>query len=148
MPQTLAKPKNPEFEKTRRRGPDGRFLADAEPGAEQAALPDDIGTTRCDFKSRRDAVLVEHREAIQEIAARRRLRFLALVGSVARGEDTEESDCDFLVGLPDDAGRITLAGVRRELRALLGCKVEVVPDGEGFRNSEYAATMLRDAVRL
>ncbi len=47
--------------------------------------------------SRRDEVLVKHRKAILAAAKRSKARSIALVGSVARQEDTAESDYDFLV---------------------------------------------------
>ncbi len=148
MSQTLTKPKNPAFEKTHRRGPDGRFVADTKRQPSRAVRADSSEATLSPFRSRREAVLVHHRRAIAEIASRRRLRSIALVGSVARGEDTEDSDCDFLVRLPDDAGLIAIGGLRGELRDLLGCRVDVMPDDKSFRASKYASTMLRDAILL
>ncbi len=47
--------------------------------------------------SRRDEVLVKHRKAFVAAAKRSKARSIALVGSVAREEDTAESDYDFLV---------------------------------------------------
>lgn len=46
---------------------------------------------------RRNDVLVTHRAAIVEAAKRRNFRGVALVGSVARGENASDSDVDFLV---------------------------------------------------
>ena len=48
-------------------------------------------------QNRRDAVGGQHREAILRAAAKRKARSIALVGSVARGEDGPDSDYDFLV---------------------------------------------------
>ena len=77
--------------------------------------------------SRRDDVLVRHRDEIVAAAKRNKARTISLVGSVARGEDTEDSDCDFLV---DFEKGITLFGIGRlevALEDLLGCSVDVVP---------------------
>ena len=46
--------------------------------------------------TRRDVILGEHRAAIRAAAAANKASSIALVGSGARGEDTAESDCDFL----------------------------------------------------
>jgi uncharacterized protein len=48
-------------------------------------------------------------------------------GSVARGEDTEDSDIDLLVDLADDVSLVELIGLERELSELLGRPVDVVP---------------------
>ena len=78
--------------------------------------------------TRRDDVLVTHRDAIVEAAKRRNFRGVALVGSVARGENVSGSDVDFLVEC--DPGRSTLfdlSGLVSDLRQLLGADVDVVP---------------------
>ena len=77
--------------------------------------------------SRRDEVLVKHREAIVAAAKSNKARTIALVGSVARGDDTDDSDYDFLVEFEKG---ITLFGIGRleaVLEDLLGAKVDVVP---------------------
>jgi predicted nucleotidyltransferase len=70
-----------------------------------------------------------HREAIRAILASHRASNPRVFGSVARGEDTEESDIDILV---DHGGRMTLfdlGGILNDLSELLGVKVDVVtPD--------------------
>jgi len=75
---------------------------------------------------RRDNVLVHHRQAIKEAATRRHAASIALVGSVARGDDTEESDYDFYVEFDEDAGLLDWAGLRVDLRKLLGAEVDVI----------------------
>jgi len=97
--------------------------------------------------SRRDNVLVRHREAIREIAARRKAKSIALVGSVARGEDHDGSDYDFLVDFADGTGLFAIAGLEQDLEDLLGSKVDVVSDGQQFREGR-CATMLEDAIPL
>jgi uncharacterized protein len=52
---------------------------------------------------------------------------MRVFGSVARGEDTMNSDVDLLVDLDNDVGLVALAGLRRELTELLGVAVDVVP---------------------
>ncbi|HVN62743.1 MAG TPA: nucleotidyltransferase family protein [Gaiellaceae bacterium] len=50
---------------------------------------------------------------------------LRIFGSVARGEDTETSDIDLLVDLPDGPTLLALAGLAQELSDLVGVKVDV-----------------------
>jgi hypothetical protein len=68
-----------------------------------------------------------HRRAMIELADRRGAHNIRVFGSVARGADTEGSDVDLLVDLDDGVGVVSLAGLRRELRELLGVDVDVVP---------------------
>ena len=53
-------------------------------------------------------------------------------GSVARGEDTPESDIDILVDLSPRSSLVTLGRLERELSDVLGVPVDVVP-AEGLR---------------
>jgi hypothetical protein len=48
-------------------------------------------------------------------------------GSVARGDETDESDIDLLVDLDEGVGLVDLVGLGRELTELLGSEVDVVP---------------------
>lgn len=78
-------------------------------------LPD----TRLDRRLRR------HRRAVIEIAARRGVRNVRVFGSIARGEDTDNSDIDLLIDLDD--GVVSLSGLNRELSELLDVEVDIVP---------------------
>lgn len=71
--------------------------------------------------------LRRRRREILAAAARRGASNLRVFGSVARGEDTDDSDVDVLVDLADDVGLVGLIGLERELSQLLGRKVDVVP---------------------
>ncbi|MGH3548571.1 MAG: helix-turn-helix domain-containing protein [Pseudonocardiaceae bacterium] len=71
--------------------------------------------------------LRRHRRALIEIAARRGARNVRVFGSVARGEDTDNSDIDLLVDLDTGVGIVSLAGLTRELAELLDVDVDVVP---------------------
>ena len=77
--------------------------------------------------TRRDEVLVTHRDATVE-AAKRRNFGVALVGSVARGENASGSDVDFLVECdPRRSTLFDLSGLVSDLRQLLGVDVDVAP---------------------
>lgn len=55
---------------------------------------------------------------------------LRVFGSVARGEDGPDSDVDLLATLPEGMGLIGLGRVREELEAVLGARVDLVPDDD------------------
>ena len=76
----------------------------------------------------RDKVLKALREKREEIERRYGLRMVGIVGSVARGEATEESDIDVIA---DITGRPTLFSLSRAERELeqavgVGLPVEIV----------------------
>jgi len=52
---------------------------------------------------------------------------LHVFGSVARGEDTDASDLDLLVRVPEGTGLLALGRFTQELQDLLGVSVDVVP---------------------
>ena len=75
------------------------------------------------------------------------VRTLSLFGSVARGEAGQGSDID-LVAEFDPAARmdlIRLAGLERELAALLGREVQILP--EPVEKPRLRANVARDRVR-
>ena len=92
-----------------------------------------------ELMSRRDEILVEQRERIRSAAARRRATSISLIGSVARGDDTEDSDCDFLADFAPGASLFDQAGLIRDLEELLGRSVDVISAG--------ALTARDDAIR-
>lgn len=61
------------------------------------------------------------------MARERGATHVRVFGSVARGDDTGDSDIDLLVDLSDDVGLVGLAGLERELAELLESSVDVVP---------------------
>ncbi len=67
------------------------------------------------------------KEALARLCRRRRIRRLALFGSVLKGTDRPDSDVDFLVEFEPDAvpGLLGLAGIESELSALLGRPVDL-----------------------
>ena len=76
--------------------------------------------------SMREAILSEHREAILRAAAGRGAERIALFGSTARGEDTETSDCDFLVDFAPGASLNDLVGLQDDLAHLIGRPADVL----------------------
>jgi hypothetical protein len=76
----------------------------------------------------RSELLQLKREAILELAARFGARNVRLFGSVARGEQREDSDIDLLVEMEPARSLLGLIGLNQELEDLLGCKVDVVSE--------------------
>ncbi len=69
-----------------------------------------------------------NRKDILRLAKRYGVTDIRVFGSVLRGEDTPESDIDFLVKLEPGRSLFDLGGLLVELEALFGCKVDVVTD--------------------
>jgi predicted nucleotidyltransferase len=68
-----------------------------------------------------------------------------IFGSVARQEETDESDIDFLVHMQPDAG-FSLGGLQWRLEELLKHKVDVVPDTS--LHHLFREKILKEAVPL
>lgn len=66
---------------------------------------------------------------LRRLAARRHVVDVRVFGSVARGEDTAQSDVDFLVFADDQCSLLDLAGLRGDLAQFLGRSVDVVTVG-------------------
>jgi hypothetical protein len=67
-----------------------------------------------------------HREAIRAIVAAHRGANPRVFGSVARGEDTEESDLDILVDPVGPMSLFDLGAILNELTTLLDVEVDVL----------------------
>jgi hypothetical protein len=78
--------------------------------------------TRIDsLRARRDEIL--------RLAARYGARNVRLFGSIARGEETPESDIDLLVDMEPGRSLLDLVGLWQDLEDLLQCRVDVLTDG-------------------
>ena len=71
--------------------------------------------------------LRRRRAAVLEVAERHGATNVRVFGSVARGQDTDESDIDLMVDLAPEVGLVSLAALQRELTDLLNTRVDVVP---------------------
>ncbi|MBO1347381.1 MAG: nucleotidyltransferase family protein [Hormoscilla sp. GUM202] len=67
----------------------------------------------------------EKREEILNIAAQYQAYNVRIFGSVARGEDREDSDVDFLVDMEQGHSLLDRIGLMQDLEDLLGRKVDV-----------------------
>ncbi len=71
---------------------------------------------------------------------------IRVFGSVARGQEGEESDIDFLVSLKPGRSLLDLARLELRLEELLGHRVDVVTE-DGLREP-IRSIALREAVRV
>ena len=88
--------------------------------------------------------LLELREDIRRAAAENGARDVRVFGSVARGEEREESDVDFLVAVEPGRSLLDLARLELRLEQLLGRPVDVVTEA-GLRDVVRTAA-LREAI--
>jgi predicted nucleotidyltransferase len=73
--------------------------------------------------------LQAHRDEIRRVVEAHRAKNARIFGSVARGEDTEESDLDLLIDPTPKTSLLDIGAIRHELRELLGVKVDVLTPG-------------------
>lgn len=90
-----------------------------------ATLPTGFGSSSVGPVGRR---LRRRRAAVLAVAARHGMTELRVFGSVARGQDTDSSDLDLLVHVPEGTGLLALGRFTQELQDLLHVPVDVVPD--------------------
>lgn len=91
-------------------------------------------------------LLANKREQILELAARRKAYNVRIFGSLARGQATQESDIDFLVNFQPNYRLWDHIGLKQDLEALLGRKVDVA--NEDNLREEFRPYILQDAVPL
>jgi predicted nucleotidyltransferase len=92
-------------------------------------------------------VLLERREEILQIAAKHGAHNVRIFGSVARGEDDEKSDIDFLIDY--DLSKISPwfpSGLIQDLQSILGRKVDIVTV-EGLKE-RIRERVLEEAIAL
>jgi predicted nucleotidyltransferase len=73
--------------------------------------------------------LRRHRREILDSAARHGVRHVRVFGSVARGDDHENSDVDFLVDVEPGRTLLDVIAFEQDVQQLLGRRVDVLTDG-------------------
>lgn len=96
---------------------------------------------------KRRELITRHREAILRLADRLGSEDPRLFGSTARGEDDGASDVDLLVRRRPESDPFAILGLRKELRRLLGCKVDVLVE-QPLMRPRLRERVLREAVPL
>ena len=67
------------------------------------------------------------RDEIIHVLAAHGLTNVGVFGSVARGEETSESDIDLLVDVAPDTGLLSIIRAQDELEKLLGREIDLIP---------------------
>lgn len=87
-----------------------------------------------------------HRKRLVDVAAVHGLTRLRVFGSVARGEDRDDSDLDLLVGLDQPLGVVALGRARQALEDVVGATIDLVPE-TGLK-PDVAARIESDLIKL
>lgn len=91
-------------------------------------------------------MLKKNRQAILALADQYGIYDVRVFGSVARGDETDQSDIDLLVKVKPDHSLLDLGGFLYDVRKLLDLEVDVVTD-KGLR-SRIRDEVLREAIAL
>jgi len=73
-----------------------------------------------------EGLRTEKKAEILRLAELHGARDIRVFGSVARGDNRDDSDVDFLVNLEPNRSLFDLAGLAEDLRDLLGVRVDVI----------------------
>jgi predicted nucleotidyltransferase len=76
----------------------------------------------------RAEMIEKKRNAIKKLASKYGVMSIRVFGSAARGDDTDQSDIDFLVEMESGRSLFDIGGLLMDLEDLLGCKVDVVTE--------------------
>ena len=90
--------------------------------------------------------LSTHRQTICEIVARHLARNARVFGSVARGDDSDNSDLDVLVDPLPGATLLDLGAMQVELEETLGLRVDLLTPGD--LPTAFRDRVLREAVSV
>ena len=88
------------------------------------------------------------RDEIHAIARKHKVEKLWVFGSVARKEETPDSDVDFLVKFAAPIGLFEYSDFQDELSATLGRKVDVIKNTVLFKEPRFAARVCPEAIRI
>ncbi len=91
-------------------------------------------------------LLAQHRAAIRQVVSAHRAENPRVFGSVAHGEDTEQSDLDILVDPQEQMSLFDLGAIIAELNELLGIQVDVATPGA--LPERMRERVLRDAIPI
>lgn len=93
-----------------------------------------------------DTLIEDYRQNILALAESKGLRNVRVFGSMSRGDNTADSDVDFLVDLDPDCSALALGGFLMDVSDLLHRKVDVVT--EKSLHPKLRERVLREAIPL
>jgi len=73
-------------------------------------------------------LIVKNRQAVRRLAAKHGVTHVSVFGSFARGQESLESDVDFLIKVSTETSPWFPGGLIADLEELLGRRVDVVED--------------------
>jgi predicted nucleotidyltransferase len=87
---------------------------------------------------------------INRLAAKYGIKQVYLFGSVARGQNTDISDVDFLIELDEEASLFGVGGFQYEMQKLLGIEIDVIPTFvlPLIDDQDFAQTIQTEAILL
>ena len=90
------------------------------------------------------------KEQIYQIAAKYGIKEVYVFGSVARGDDTNLSDVDFLIEMESGASSFGIGAFQFEVQKLLGIQIDVVPTFAlpNVDDKSFIQSLQREAVAL
>lgn len=88
----------------------------------------------------------DKREALLRLAAQHGITNVRVVGSVARGEASSDSDIDLLMTIPPNWSVFDLVGLWLDMQEAVGHPVSIIPDSSD--NTEFMQSVLEDAITL
>ncbi|MBT7070941.1 MAG: nucleotidyltransferase [Anaerolineae bacterium] len=96
------------------------------------------------------AQLKKLKEQIYQIAAKYGVKEIFVFGSVARGDETNLSDVDFLIEMKSGASAFGVGAFQFEVQKLLGIQIDVVPTFalSGVDDKNFVHSLQREAVAL
>ena len=90
------------------------------------------------------------KKQIYQIAAKYGVKEVYVFGSVARGDDTNLSDVDFLIEMESGASSFGIGAFQFEVQKLLGIQIDVVPTFAlpNVDDKNFVQSLQREAVAL
>ena len=88
----------------------------------------------------------QHRHELKRVLEELGASNIRLFGSVARGDDTSDSDVDLLVDVNEKVGSFALGRTQSEAERILGATADIVPSNS--LKPELAETVLTEAIPL
>ena len=88
------------------------------------------------------------KEDVLRIAGRHNAGKIYIFGSCARGEETPESDVDFVADFKAHSTLFNVVGLELDLSDLLGCSVDVVTLDRLEKEDEFSRTVRKEMLEL
>ena len=90
------------------------------------------------------------KQQLYQIAAKYGISRIYVFGSVARGENREVSDIDFLIEMDENVSALGVGAFQYEVQHLLGTKTDVIPTFalQNFEDQAFVRSIRSDSVAI